>query len=202
VDSSDAHTQKIKSNSNEVVTEKKTKKKHQQRTAKSASLNGKKRTSPKAKGINKLRRNVSPPHKANKGKKSKATVVVSNQKNPIKTSDPPKILFPTKSTVVSLVKPKAGLSISDSKQSTNALAASIPQITNKKPKFPDIPVCNVHPGTPEWDLYWEEYTKKVASYTKSMTDYSNRFNEFTRDLKGYESNLKAAEMADKAFQLQ
>lgn len=74
--------------------------------------------------------------------------------------------------------------------------------SSEPPKFPDLQVCNVLPGTPDWDIYWEHFNSEIDSYNKAVEKYSRGMSEFSDELEEYSRKLKRETLDDLAFQAQ
>jgi len=69
----------------------------------------------------------------------------------------------------------------------------------KPPKFPTVDLCNVFPGTEEWDKYWEKFNGLITSYYAEMDEYLKSMNDFTMDLEDYSKELRKIQMGNAAF---
>lgn len=49
------------------------------------------------------------------------------------------------------------------------------------PKLPEIEVCNVLPGTPEWQSYWTAFNAKINDYYSSVNTYSKQMDDLLVD---------------------
>lgn len=62
----------------------------------------------------------------------------------------------------------------------------------KPPELPELEVCNVLPGTPEWRKYWEDFNQKIGEYYSSVERYSRQMDDLLVDEDGsdYMEQLK------------
>ncbi|XP_035705105.1 uncharacterized protein LOC110845606 isoform X3 [Folsomia candida] len=70
------------------------------------------------------------------------------------------------------------------------------------PAFPDLKICNVLPGTADWDNYWDNFNGQVAQYNKSMDKYTRGMSEFSQELEAFSRKLKRSTLDDLVFQAQ
>ncbi|ODM92734.1 hypothetical protein Ocin01_13948 [Orchesella cincta] len=75
---------------------------------------------------------------------------------------------------------------------------------SQPPVLPELEVCNVLPGTPGWDQYWADFTKKVGDYYLAVEKYSSRMDDLldgSEDAKLYRQELQRRQLDETALRV-